>query len=288
MAFVVKKTISGNDYYYLNENNRIDGKVKTKTIAYLGKVKKEAKKKAEEIIRKMDKEKKKKIIQIGRVGELEKVNISIDDMAAFCKRKGFVYPSAEIYGGMAGFWDYGPFGVEMKNNLKNDWWKFHVHGRDDIVGIDGSIITNPKVWKASGHEENFNDVLVICKKCKKLGKVDKHEIGKVKCINCNGEYDWGSVKEIEQMFKIKVGLDGFSYLRPETAQLIFTNFKFVQENARLKLPFGIAQIGKAFRNENAPRDFIFRDREIEQMEIEYIGDTNEKYPYKIGNTVILI
>ncbi|MFW6233724.1 MAG: glycine--tRNA ligase [Nanoarchaeota archaeon] len=214
--------------------------------------------------------------------------ISIEDIASFCKRKGFVYPSAEIYGGFSGFWDYGHLGVELKNNIKQNWWSFFVRQRDDIVGIDGAIITNPKVWKASGHEDSFSDVLVICKKCKKADKIDKHEIKKVKCGFCGGEIDWDKTKEIEQMFKTKVGLDGSAYLRPETAQLIFTNFKLVQENARLHLPFGIAQIGKAFRNEIAPRDFLFRCREFEQMEIEYFVNPKEKSPYKIGDTEILI
>jgi glycyl-tRNA synthetase len=126
-----------------------------------------------------------------RQGEQKSTEISIDELANFCKRKGFVYPSGEIYGGLAGFWDYGHLGVELKNNLKKEWWNFHVQRREDVVGIDGSIITNPKVWQASGHEESFNDVLVICKKCKKLDKVDKHEIRKVGCI-CGGEFDWNN------------------------------------------------------------------------------------------------
>ena len=215
---------------------------------------------------------------------MEKQKISIEEMTNFCKRKGFVYSSAEIYGGLSGFWDFGPLGVELKNNLKQSWWNFFVRQREDVVGIDGSIITNPKVWQASGHEESFSDVLVICKKCKKADKIDKHEIKKVKCNFCGGEIDWSKTKEIKQMFRTDVGVDNFGYLRPETAQLIFTNFKLVQENMRMKLPFGIAQIGKAFRNEIAPRDFLFRLREFEQMEIEYFIEPNEKCPYKIGNT----
>ena len=189
-------------------------------------------------------------------------------MAAFCKKKGFVYPSGEIYGGLSGFWDYGPLGSELKKNLKDSWWNFHVQNREDIVGIDGSIITNPKVWKASGHVDCFTDVYVVCKKCKKPNKLDKNEVGKVKC-ECGSDYD---VKgDINMMFTTQVGpVEGNSaYLRPETAQLIFSNFKLVAENSRLKLPFGIAQIGKAFRNEISPRDFLFRCREFEQMEIEY-------------------
>ena len=189
-------------------------------------------------------------------------------MAAFCKKKGFVYPSGEIYGGLSGFWDYGPLGSELKKNLKDSWWNFHVQNREDIVGIDGSIITNPKVWKASGHVDCFTDVYVVCKKCKKPNKLDKNEVGKVKC-ECGSDYD---VKgDINMMFTTQVGpVEGNSaYLRPETAQLIFSNFKLVAENSRLKLPFGIAQIGKAFRNEISPRDFLFRCGEFEQMEIEY-------------------
>ncbi len=218
---------------------------------------------------------------------MENQNISIEDMANFCKRKGFVYPSAEIYGGFSGFWDYGPLGVELKNNLKKFWWKFHVHNREDIVGVDGSIITNPKVWKASGHVDNFSDILVFCPKCKKTDKIDKHEIKKVKC-DCEGEFDWEKSKEIKQMLETNVGLKGSAYLRPETAQSIFINFKSVYDNSRGKLPFGIAQIGKAFRNEIAPRDFLFRCREFEQMEIEYFVDPKEKFPYELGDNKISI
>jgi len=293
MAFIVKKNINGNEYYYLNENKRIDGKVKTKTIAYLGKIKKEAEKKAREIIKKMTNDKKemnkkKKVEDNFGMRKLMNKNISINDMAIFCKRKGFVYPSAEIYGGFAGFFDYGPFGVELKNNLKKNWWDFHVRQREDIVGIDGSIMTNPEVWKASGHEESFSDLFVVCKKCKKVNKIDKSELGKVKCEFCGGDYDENKTKEFKLMFKTTVGEDNYTYLRPETAQLIFINFKFVQENARMKLPFGIAQVGKSFRNEIAPRDFLFRLREFEQMEIEYFVNPKEKCPYKIGNSKILV
>ena len=284
MAYIVKQKVNGKDYYYLRKSIREGDKVISKSIAYLGKTKKEAEEKAKEIIAKMENKvehKKEEVV-------LKKKNISVEEMASFCKRKGFVYQSGEIYGGLAGFWDFGHLGVELKNNLKQNWWNFFVRGREDIVGIDGSIITNPKVWKASGHEDSFSDVLVVCKKCKKPDKVDKHEIGKVKCVNCGGEIDWDNVKEIKQMFKTDVGIDNFAYLRPETAQLIFADFKLVYDNARVKLPFGIAQIGKSFRNEIAPRDFLFRLREFEQMEIEYFVDPNEKMPYKIGETKILV
>ncbi len=203
--------------------------------------------------------------------------ISIEDMAAFCKRKGFVYPNSEIYGGLAGFWDFGHLGVELKNNLKNEWWNFHVKQREDIVGIDGSIITHPKVWKASGHVDSFTDVYVKCKKCKKPNKIDKSEVGKVKC-ECGGQYE--VIGNLNLMFKTNIGpVEGnVSYLRPETAQLIFVDFKSIADNARLKLPFGIAQIGRAFRNEISPRDFLFRCREFEQMEIEYFV-----HPDKVNN-----
>ena len=283
MAFVVKKTIYGNNYYYLNENKRVDGKVKTKTIAYLGKVKKDAKKKAEEIIKKMNKEKEKK----PQIEELEKAKISIEDMTVFCKKKGFVYQSGEIYGGLAGFWDFGPLGVELKNNLKKAWWQFHVCQREDVVGIDGSIITHPRVWEASGHVDSFSDLFVVCKKCKKPNKIDKSELGKVKC-ECGGDYDEKTAKEFKLMFKTTVGESDEAYLRPETAQLIFINFKSVYDNARMKLPFGIAQLGKAFRNEIAPRDFLFRSREFEQMEIEYFIESNESCPYKIPDEEIFV
>ncbi|HUS50337.1 MAG TPA: glycine--tRNA ligase, partial [Candidatus Paceibacterota bacterium] len=175
----------------------------------------------------------------------------------------------------------------LKNNIKNLWWKFHVSERSDIVGIDGSIITHPEVWKASGHIDSFNDIFIICKKCKKPAKIDKGDIGKVKC-ECGGEYDEKTIKEFELMFKTNVGESDEVYLRPETAQLIFTNFKSVYDNSRMKLPFGIAQIGKAFRNEIAPRDFLFRSREFEQMEIEYFVGSEEPCPYKIPNEKILV
>jgi len=222
---------------------------------------------------------------------MEKKNVlkkpSIDEMTAFCKRKGFIVRSGEIYGGLAGFWDYLFLGSELKNNLKNAWWQFHVRERDDIEGIDGAIITHPDVWKASGHVDSFSDVFVVCKKCKKPGKVDKSELGKVKC-ECGGEYDSSSAKEFKLMFKTEVGLKDYGYLRPETAQLIFANFKAVFDEARMKLPCGIAQMGKAFRNEIAPRNFIFRCREFEQMEIEYFIKPKEKCPYDIPDVEVLV
>ena len=280
MVFIVKKKIHGNDYFYLRKSKRIGGKVKSIDLGYLGKTREEAEKKMKEKL-------KEELVQEVKKKEILPTKITIEELAKFCKRKGFVYQSGEIYGGFAGFWDFGHLGVELNNNLKNEWWKFHVSQRKDIVGIDGSIITHPQVWKASGHVDSFNDVFVVCKKCKKPGKVDRHELGKVKC-ECGGEYDEETAKDFELMFKTKVGTTGEAYLRPETAQLIFTNFKFVQENARMKLPFGIAQVGKAFRNEIAPRDFLFRSREFEQMEIEYFTEPEQKCPYEIPDEEILI
>jgi glycyl-tRNA synthetase len=291
MAFIVKKNINGREYYYLNENKRVDGKVKTKTLAYLGKTRKDAERKAKTILKDRDSKeeiKNENSSKRGRVKEISSpTEISIEELATFCKRKAFVYQSAEIYGGFAGFWDFGVLGVELKNNIKREWWNFHVIQREDVVGIDGSIITHPKVWRASGHVDSFVDVEVINKKTKERFKIDKFEIGE---YENNPDFDVRG--EFNPMFTTNVGPvisnSTPSYLRPETAQLIFTNFKAVYENSRLKLPFGIAQIGKAFRNEIAPRDFLFRSREFEQMEIEYFIKKGIKCPYKIPNESILV
>ncbi len=296
MAFIVKQKVHGKDYYYLRKSVREGKKVISKCLGYLGKDKKQAEKKARQIIEKMKKEKSKDTKPASHLGKLkkkvsvmEKQNISIEELATFCRRKGFVYPSGEIYGGFAGFWDFGHLGVELKNNIKRAWWDFHVKQRDDIAGIDGSIITHPKTWEASGHVESFSDIFVVCKKCKKQSKTSKGELGKTKCEFCGGDYDEKTAKEFKLMFEVMVGGDSKSYLRPETAQLIFTNFKSVYENARLKLPCGIAQIGKAFRNEIAPRDFLFRSREFEQMEIEYfVNPKKEVCPYEIPDVEILV
>lgn len=284
MSFIVKKNIGGKEYFYLNENKRIDGKVKTKTLAYLGKTRKEAEQKAKGFMNEKMKTKKEEAEQKAET------KISIEDMAVFCKRKGFVYPSGDIYGGLAGFWDFGPLGAELKNNIKQNWWNFFVRERKDVTGIDGAIITNPKVWEASGHVSNFMDIAVVCKKCGLKTKLEKSELGKVRCEKCGGEFL--SKGEFLNMFVTNVGPikdeSVKAYLRPETAQLIFADFKLVQENARMKLPFGIAQIGKSFRNELAPRDFLFRLREFEQMEMEYFIKPEMKCPYEIGETEILV
>ncbi len=193
----------------------------------------------------------------------------MDKIVALCKRRGFVFPGSEIYGGLANSWDYGPLGVELKNNIKNAWWKRFVHNRDDIVGIDAALIMNPKVWAASGHLKTFSDPLVECKKCHHRFREDKIE--SKKCPDCGGELT--QAKQFNLMLKTFLGpvedAENTVYFRPETAQAMFVDFKNVLETSRKKIPFGIAQVGKAFRNEITPGNFIFRTREFEQMEIEY-------------------
>ncbi len=275
MAFVVKKKIHGNEYYYLNENKRLGGKVKTKSIAYLGKDKKEAEKKAKEIIKKMDSEKVHKKEEKKEKYELKKEKISIDELANFCKRKGFVFRSSDIYGGFAGFWDFGPLGSELFNNIKQNWWNYFVTQKENMVGLDASIISHPRTWKASGHITGFKDISVVCKNCKKSTKLEVNEFGKVKC-DCGGEYE--KTGEFDLLFKTEVGaLDKSSaYLRGETAQGMFMDFKLIQQTSRMQIPFGIAQIGKCFRNEIAPRDFLFRSREFNIGEFEFFIHPEEK------------
>ena len=195
---------------------------------------------------------------------------SMEKLVALCKRRGFIFQSNEIYGGLQGLYDFGPLGVELKNNLKRSWWNSMVYERDDIEGIDSSILTNPLVLKHSGHEETFSDPLVDCRSCKSRIRAD--HIKDNKCPECGSE-DLTEPRPFNLMFKTSVGPvdDGssFAYLRPETAQQIFTNFKNVLDSTPHHLPFGIAQMGKAFRNEITPRNFIFRVREFEQMELEF-------------------
>lgn len=211
----------------------------------------------------------------------------MDKVVNLAKRRGFIFPSSEIYGGLSAAYDYGPLGVELKNNIKKAWWKMFVTSRSDMVGLDASIIMHPSVWEASGHLQNFSDPLVECKKCHKRFRYDhllensslrpKHDKQEpvdsedIKCPECSGELT--DVKQFNMMFKTFMGPveDSASvvYLRPETAGGIFVNFKNVLESQRMRLPFGIAQIGKAFRNEITTENFIFRTREFEQMEVEY-------------------
>jgi glycyl-tRNA synthetase len=227
-------------------------------------------------------------------------DVSLEDIVSLCKRRGFIFQGSEIYGGLAGTWDYGPLGVTLKKNLMDLWWKTFVEDRDDMHGVDAAILMNPKTWKASGHVDTFTDPLVECLNCNSRYRTDhlivdnatewfkyaaetpdfdeekpdqkKFLNAHVQCENC-GKMSWGNTKQFNMMFKTAVGPvedgESFSYLRPETAQGIFTNFKNVVDTLYPDVPFGIAQQGKAFRNEISPRDFVFRSREFNQMEIEY-------------------
>ncbi len=191
------------------------------------------------------------------------------DLVSLCTRKGFIFQSSGIYGGINGCWDFGPLGVELKRNLKDDWWYIFVQMRDDIVGLDASIITHPEVWVASGHVAEFHDIVVDCKECKHRFRADHLE--GPKCPDCSGELT--EPKQFNSMLRTRLGVSEDTavetYLRPETCQSIFVDFKEVYSSSRMKVPFGIAQIGKSFRNEVNPRNFIFRSREFEQMEIEF-------------------
>jgi glycyl-tRNA synthetase len=218
---------------------------------------------------------------------------TMDKVAALCKRRGFVFPGSEIYGGLANTWDYGPLGVELKNNIKQLWWRTFVQRRRDMVGLDAGILMHPRVWEASGHVVNFNDPLVDCKTCKSRFRADhlieeklgQHAEGKspdemtailreanLPCPNC-GNRTLTDARQFNMMFRTVIGPVSETgtevYLRPETAQAIFVQYKNLLATSRVKLPFGVGQIGKAFRNEITPGNFIFRDIEFEQMEIEY-------------------
>ena len=194
----------------------------------------------------------------------------MEELVALCKRRGFIFQTNEIYGGLQGVYDYGPLGIELKNNLKQAWWGEMVYDRDDVEGLDSAILTNPSVLKYSGHEDTFSDPLVDCRSCKSRWRED--QLQDLNCPACNSR-DLTESRPFNLMLKTNIGPidDGssFAYLRPETAQQIFTNFKNVLDSTSHNLPFGIAQIGKAFRNEVAPRNFIFRVREFEIMELEF-------------------
>jgi glycyl-tRNA synthetase len=240
---------------------------------------------------------------LGKEVKIKDMENLMEKIVSLCKRRGFIFPSSEIYGGIQGFYDYGPLGVEMKNNIKRLWWKKIVQERDDVVGLDSSIIQNPNVWKASGHVERFFDLLTECKSCHKRFRADHlveelknsvklDEVGvyteeemkdiakvieKIKCPECGGKLT--PPRQFNLMLKTFIGPveneSTKSYLRPETAQGIFVNFKNVLETQRKKIPFGIAQIGKAFRNEITPKNFLFRTREFEQMELEFFVKPGE-------------
>lgn len=211
----------------------------------------------------------------------------MDLLVSLCKRRGFIFPDSEIYGGFANAWDFGPYGVELKNNIRDAWWNRYVRSREDVVGVDTPIIQHPKVWEASGHLQNFSDPLVECKKCHHRFRADHLLEGRqaapgydkekpvslkdLRCPDCGGELT--DVMHFNLMLKTFIGVKedstSVAYLRPETAAGMFTTWKNVRDTMRQKLPFGVAQVGKAFRNEITPGNFIFRLREFEQMEIEY-------------------
>jgi glycyl-tRNA synthetase len=214
----------------------------------------------------------------------------MEKLVSLAKRRGFVFQSSEIYGGINGFWDYGPVGVELRNNVKNYWWQSLVRMRDDIVGVDTSIICHPRTWEASGHVACFSDPMVDCKVCKGRFRADQlegipcHQKPSLTVQQCavekKGNGELTEVRQFNLMFETHVGAlkdaSSIAYLRPETCQSIFTNFKHVQTVSRQKIPFGIAQVGKSFRNEITPRNFIFRSREFEQMELEFFIHPDER------------
>ncbi|MCX6728765.1 MAG: glycine--tRNA ligase [Candidatus Saccharibacteria bacterium] len=198
-------------------------------------------------------------------------NEKMESIVSLAKRRGFIYQGSEIYGGLSGTWDYGPLGVTLKRNIMNLWWKMFVQERDDMYGVDAAILMNQKVWVASGHTNTFSDPMIECNNCH--GRFRADTVDATKCPTCGKENTFGEPVQFNMMFKTHVGPvddeSSISYLRPETAQGIFTNYKNVIDSFHPDMPFGIGQQGKAFRNEISPRDFIFRTREFEQMEIEY-------------------
>jgi glycyl-tRNA synthetase len=207
---------------------------------------------------------------------------SLDTIVNLCKRRGIVFPSSEIYGGLRSAWDWGPLGVELKRNLKAEWWRAMVHARDDVVGLESSILMSPRVWEASGHVETFTDPLVECTECNRRFRAD-HVSSDKPCPNCGRGPAWTEPRQFHLMFKTHMGpvedSAHVAYLRPETAQGMFVDFLTVQQAARKKIPFGIAQQGKSFRNEITPGNFVFRTREFEQMEMEFFvkPGTDEKW-----------
>ncbi len=203
--------------------------------------------------------------------------VELEDIVSLAKRRGFIYQGSDIYGGLAGTWDYGPLGVALKRNIINLWWKTFVDDREDMYGVDAAILMNQKVWQASGHVAGFSDPMVECSHCHTRVRADHVEADK--CPSCGQTGTLGEARQFNMMFKTNVGPvddeNSISYLRPETAQGIFTNFKNVVDSFYPDLPFGLAQVGKAFRNEISPRDFVFRSREFEQMEIEYFVNPDD-------------
>ncbi len=213
-----------------------------------------------------------------KLGGYVEMSSSLENIVSLAKRRGFIYPGSDVYGGLSGTWDYGPLGVALKKNIMNLWWKMFVDDREDMYGVDAAILMNQKVWQASGHVDTFTDPLVECSHCKGRFRADKLDDSN-KCPTCGSEGTFGEARQFNMMFKTHVGSiedeTSVSYLRPETAQGIFTNYKNVVDSFYPDLPFGLAQQGKAFRNEISPRDFIFRSREFEQMEIEYFVEPDK-------------
>lgn len=211
------------------------------------------------------------------MNEKNNKNEKMEAIVSLCKRRGFIYNGSDIYGGLSGTWDFGPLGVTLKRNIMQLWWKMFVESRDDMFGVDAAILMNQKVWQASGHVDTFTDPLVECRECKSRFLAD--EIDKTKCPNCGKEGTIGEARKFNMMLQTHIGPvadeSSVSYLRPETAQGIFTNYKNILDSYYPDLPFGLAQQGKAFRNEISPRDFVFRSREFEQMEIEYFVDPDK-------------
>lgn len=203
----------------------------------------------------------------------------MDEVAALAKRRGFIYQGSEIYGGITGFWDYGPLGVELKNNIKRAWWQRMVYDREDVVGIDAAIVMNPKVWEASGHTTSFADPLVECKVCHKRYRADKPELLAAHEKEHKQSVEWTKPKQFNLLTEVLLGVTEpktTAYLRGEITQGVFVNFRNVVDSTRVKIPFGIAQIGKAFRNEITPGNYTFRSREFEQMELEYFVKPRER------------
>jgi len=206
---------------------------------------------------------------------------AMEKLVSLCAARGFVFPSSEVYGGINGFWDYGPLGVELKNNLKALWWQRMVRERDDVVGVDASIIAHPRTWEASRHVDHFSDPMVDCRACKKRFRADQlDDAGPCDSREGSSEHDFTDARNFNLMLQTQLGASEdasiTAFLRPETCQSLFTDFKRVRESARQKIPFGIAQIGKAFRNEITPRNFTFRSREFEQAEMEFFVHPSER------------
>lgn len=308
MAYIVKQKVGGNDYYYLRKSVREGSKVISKSVAYLGKTRSEAEVKAAEIIKRMESGKNKMNNQENKVEEkivsLKEKNEdkTMQEIISLAKRKAFVFQGSEIYGGLAGAYDFGPLGVELLNNIKAFWWKAVVQKKSDYYGLDSALFKFPKVWEASGHTEGFSDPISECKECNTRVRVDKvlNEVGvsadekmseqeldklfkdnadKIKCPKC-GKKNFADVRKFNLLIKSNYGdftQKGESpvYLPGEACQGIYLNYKNVLDSMHPKIPFGIAQIGKAFRNEISPRNFLFRCREFEQADTQYFVKPNE-------------